>query len=155
MTRNDIDRLFQLLAIYYPTSPKVRSEITKQSWFLVLEPFDPEDVKKALVLHMQTSKHFPFVQEISTRCKLPATEPTESTAGIGTDYANDVACMMEWLGPWHEKWEEKLHGLGLPTFGEAVASGMTTAEWNHMMEEAGVLELCASADKQEGAENQC
>ena len=67
MTKEDIDRLFRLLEIYFPNSPKVRNNTLKSAWLLVLEPFDPSEVKKSLVSQLRESKFFPDPQSIAVR----------------------------------------------------------------------------------------
>ena len=48
MTGQDIDRLFELLAIFRPGDKHLEDQNLKNAWLFVLKPYCPEDVRKAL-----------------------------------------------------------------------------------------------------------
>jgi hypothetical protein len=71
MSRTDIDRLFELLKIYFPRHQNVTKEnlTLRSAWFLLLEPYDPTAVKQAVVEHLRHSTNFPDPQEIAILCE--------------------------------------------------------------------------------------
>lgn len=142
MTAEETDKLFQLLEIYFPNSPKVKSKKLKSAWLLVLEPYEPDEVKRALIEQLRESRFFPDPQAVAVRCKLPSlVEQPEPADSVQEDYSREFNAMMAWLGPWHEEWTKKLHSLGLPTLGEARSAGMSVPEWNKLLDKSGVWTL--------------
>ena len=45
---------------------------------------------------------------------------------------------MEKLRAWQQEWHQELRERGLPSLREAVEQGMSVAQWNAMLKEAGV-----------------
>lgn len=70
MTYTDIENLFKYLAIHFENNPKVHSKLHKNAWFELLEPFDPADVKVALLQCMREKKYFPDPQEVAVKCQI-------------------------------------------------------------------------------------
>lgn len=68
MTKDDINGLFELLRIYFPNAGKTADNRLKAAWLLVLEPYEPQDVKRAVVEQLRSSPHFPDPQSIAVRC---------------------------------------------------------------------------------------
>lgn len=142
MTANDIDRLFQLLEIYFPNTSRTKSRQLKNAWLLILEPYDPEEVKKALTEQLRENRFFPDPQSVAVRCKLPPqTEQPENTASVGADYSKEFTAMMARLGPWHREYKKALHDQGLPTAIEAKLSGMPFSSWCKMVKDVEVPRL--------------
>lgn len=134
MTAKDVDGLFQLLEIYFPNSPKVKSKTLKSAWLLVLEPFPPEAVKRALAEQLRESRFFPDPQAVAVRCKLPPrTEQPAHTDSTQGDYSKELNAMMTRLGPWYEAYKKALHDHGLPTAVEAKLSGISVLDWREMV----------------------
>ena len=77
MTREDTDRLFELLAIYRPGDPRAEDKLLRSAWALVLEPYAPEDVRAAVAEYFRACKYWPDVTDIASRCPQPtaAAEP--------------------------------------------------------------------------------
>ena len=75
MRKDDVDRLFDLLAIYFPGDNRLKDKLLRNAWLLVLEPFEPDDVKQAISSHLRECRFFPRVQEVAVRCHLPALPP--------------------------------------------------------------------------------
>ena len=139
MTAKDVDGLFQLLEIYFPNSSKAKNKTLKSAWLLVLEPFPPEEVKRALAEQLRESRFFPDPQAVAVRCKLPphAKQPNSATS-IGTDYSKEFNAMMAWLGPWYEEYKKALHSHGLPTAIEARLGGILVSDWSEMVKDVEV-----------------
>lgn len=139
MTTKDVDGLFQLLEIYFPNSPKAKSKTLKSAWLLVLEPFPPEEVKRALAEQLRENRFFPDPQAVAVRCNIPPqAKQQDSAAGTGTDYSKELNAMMDRLGPRYEKYEKALHDHGLPTAVEAKVRGIPVSKWCEMVKDVEV-----------------
>ncbi len=130
MKKDDVDRLFDLLEIYFPGDARLRDKVLKNAWLLVLKPFEPEDVKQAIASHLRECRFFPRVQEVALKCHLPAAAP-----------ADDVEFQLD-------KWD-KLHLDHLKAYREAISAALQErglppmpnkgcGEWNQMIEAAGI-----------------
>ena len=75
MTREDTDRLFELLSIYRPNDPHAQDKTLRSAWALVLEPYAPEDVRVAVAEYFRESKYWPDVTDIASRCPQPKEAP--------------------------------------------------------------------------------
>lgn len=78
MTREDIDKIWALLAACRRGDPAIHDKNMKAAWFLVLEPYDYQDVKFAVVSHFRNSKYFPDVGEITQRLPRLPEQPSPS-----------------------------------------------------------------------------
>lgn len=80
MTKQDTENLFALLAIYFPNSKNVRNARLKSAWHLLLEPYSPADVKKAVVECLRESSYFPDPQSVAqkVRARAEARQLTET-----------------------------------------------------------------------------
>ena len=74
MTREDTDRLFELLSIYRPNDPHAQDKTLRSAWALVLEPYFVEDVRVAVAEYFRESKFWPDVTDIAVRCPKQETE---------------------------------------------------------------------------------
>lgn len=63
MDRNDTDRLFLLLAQFWPNK-KVDSDM-KLAWSLALEPYGYADVKAAAIDYARRNKYFPDLADLT------------------------------------------------------------------------------------------
>lgn len=78
MTRADIDKVWALLAACRRGDPAIQDKNLKAAWFLVLEPYDYQDVRDAVIAHFRECKFFPDVGEITTRLPRCPAQPTPS-----------------------------------------------------------------------------
>ena len=74
MTKNDVEKLFNLLDILHPAGKKPRDPATIAAWQMVLEPFDYDQVKQAAVTHARQNRYSPEPAEIVAN--IPVPEPT-------------------------------------------------------------------------------
>lgn len=135
MTGQDIDRLFELLAIFRPGDKRLKNQSLKNGWLFVLKPYRPEDVREAMAEYLRRSKYWPDATDIAKLCP-----------PIETENRN------EFLGKTDHNWQKQLemHGryddlkcrrrdAGLPeTRWEAKEAGMSFEEYDRLIEEAGL-----------------
>lgn len=79
MEQNDVTRLWALLRELYPRQPQTETKERKAAWYLALEPFDYETVRKAALAHSRRSDYYPSVSEIVAG--IPHEEPQEDPQG--------------------------------------------------------------------------
>ncbi len=75
MTRDEIRKVFELLAAYYPSAKQLKTPNGQAAWMLVLERFPYEPVKNAVVEYAAKHKFFPDVADITA-----AIEPERPSA---------------------------------------------------------------------------
>ena len=144
MTRSDIDALFELLALYCPNDQRLKQKNLKSLWFETLEPYERDDVKKAVLGHFREHNFLPSVSEISIRCGVPAslqsTSPQKRTMGPMEARAKAAQdCLFARMKAERERLIPLRHAAGLPaTMDEAGAAGMKYTEWMNNLDAAGL-----------------
>ena len=137
MTTQEMNEIWRLIGIYRQGDKRLQDKELLKAWYAVLQVYDVEEVKNAVVEHFRDSSFFPDVTEITARL------PHRRTSGQQERWtAPDPTAQIErekWKR-WMLKWHEELHALGLPTLREALETGMTLAQWNAKLREAGVWE---------------
>lgn len=128
MKKDDVDRLFELLEIYFPGYDRLKDKVLKNAWLLVLKPFEPDDVKQAVASYLRERKQFPFVQEIAVRCHGP------STAADTDAYV----CEQEKLHLASVRAYQSVIGEALKERGLPPMPSRGLVEWNRMVEAAGI-----------------
>lgn len=79
MTQEDMTKLWELLKCCRRGDKAANDKRVKAAWLLVLEPYDYQDVKTAVIAHFRESKFFPDVGEITQRLPpLPTTQKPAS-----------------------------------------------------------------------------
>lgn len=68
MTGQDIDKLFELLAIFRPGDKHLGDKQLRSAWLFVLKPYAPEDVREAVAQYFRESSYWPDVTDIAKRC---------------------------------------------------------------------------------------
>ena len=68
MTGQDIDRLFELLAIFRPRDKHLEDQNLKNAWLFVLKPYKAEDVRNAVAEYFRKNKYWPDVTDIAKLC---------------------------------------------------------------------------------------
>lgn len=156
MVREDIDRLFDLLKIYFPNSRKTGDKQLQSAWLRLLEPYSPETVQKSVTDALRSNVNFPDPQKIAVLCETAEPAPKElPPAGNPQRTYKDTA----WMAPYIRKMAadisredaEEIHAAGLLTWGEAEKQGVSFREWNREYREkfqVGFPEKsCVKADK--------
>lgn len=69
MTLDDVNKLFRYLAIHFENSPKAHSKRLQNAWLELLEPYDPKDVKAALLECLREKRHFPDAPDVAAKCQ--------------------------------------------------------------------------------------
>lgn len=140
MDRKDVERLFDLLKIYFPNSRKTGDEKLKSAWLRLLEPYSPEVVQKAVTDALRGNVNFPDPQKIAVLCEAAEPAPKElPPAGNPQRPYGDTA----WMAPYIRKMAakitdedaEEIHAAGLPTWGEAERRGVSFRDWNRKYRE--------------------
>lgn len=68
MTGQDVDRLFELLAIFRPGDRHLEDRQLRSAWLFVLKPYEPEDVRSAVAEYFRERKYWPDVTDIANLC---------------------------------------------------------------------------------------
>ena len=82
MVREDIERLFELLKIYFPNSRKTGDKQLQSAWLRLLEPYSPETVQKAVTDALRGNVNFPDPQKIAVLCETAEPAPKELAAPV-------------------------------------------------------------------------
>lgn len=136
LTREDTDNLFRLLAIYRPNDPRAEDITLRSAWALVLEPYDPADVKAAVVAYFREKKFWPDVTDIATRCPpLPQTQHLTPPSPTGGYIDQKVEAL-------RARWQElriQRRSIGVPsTWEEAQKAGLTMTAWMDIFDGRGL-----------------
>lgn len=67
MTKEEFSGVWALLTTCRPMDKRLQSRETRRAWWLVLEPYNAEDVKAAVLDFLRESKLSPFVSDITQR----------------------------------------------------------------------------------------
>ena len=120
MTREDTDRLFELLRLFRPGDPKVDNKRLRSAWALVLEPYEVDDVRSAVADYFRGNSFFPDVTDIATRCQRQP-EPKRAEQEISEDVTHDLHWEQQklWV-EWHMLWKQSLVEFGLETIPDEV-----------------------------------
>lgn len=76
LKREDIDNLFDLLAIFRKNDPHLEDKKLRSAWLLVLSPYERDDVRNAIGAWFRKSKYWPEPAEIAALCP-PLTETNQ------------------------------------------------------------------------------
>lgn len=80
MNRWDTDRLFTLLAQFYPNGRV--TETKKKAWALALEPYEYEAVKAAAVKYAAQNKYFPDLADLTGNLPQRGGKPTRDDSSL-------------------------------------------------------------------------
>ena len=134
MSREEIQKLFNLIETLYPSAKKnPRTPAVIEAWALVLEPWSYEAAKQAVIVRARENRFPPDASELVPYLPKPETPkaeeapmPEPSGAYLEKFYAKCEAL--------HERWK----AAGVPTPSEAKKQGMTYAGWEAMAKGADV-----------------
>lgn len=136
----DIQTLFGHVKELHPHCPPDKiprlTDSVADLWIRSFQGYSLEQLLGAADAHARTCRYWPSLSEILAQ--LPPLSAAEQMrlAPIGPVEREHMEEAKKWLREWHEE----LHALELPTMREALESGMTLAQWNAMLSEAGVWE---------------
>lgn len=131
MTKEDVYKLFSLLDQLYQGKRKPRDEVTAAIWAKVLEPWSYAQVREAAIQRARTSRYFPDPSELAQY--LPQVVQEEQRRR--SPPPPSALRAMENTRKWAEDWDQELKLAGIPTLHEALAQGMTLAQWRLQLEE--------------------
>lgn len=133
MDKQDITKLFALLGTIYPNAKNQTGSVAVAAWQMILEPWDYEDAKQAVILRARENPFYPNPSELVPYLPKPETlEAKEAPMPEPSDiYLEKFYAKYEAL---HERWK----AAGIPTPSEAKKHGMTYAGWEKMAKGAGV-----------------
>ncbi len=135
MTREETDRLFELLAIFRPGDKHLENKPLRAAWQLVLEPYQAADVKQAVAAYFRECKFWPDVTDISVRCPSPVENSYRNRAAHSEENREFSVSVERYKDLFRRRRE-----AGLPeTADAAVSSGMTRNEWYDAIEKVGLL----------------
>ena len=138
LKRKDIKDLFVYINQLHPDCPVDRrpklTDAAADLWIESLSVYSMDQLLKAARDHAASCRYWPSLSEILKQ--LPAVPEAEKRryAPLG---ACERRCLERSLA-WQEDWHRELHEMGLPTLREAIASGMSLAEWHTALNDAGV-----------------
>lgn len=134
MSREEIQKLFNLIETLYPSSKKnPRTPAVIEAWALVLEPWSYEAAKQAVIVRARENRFPPDASELVPYLPKPETPKAEETPmpEPSDAYLEKFYAKCETL---HERWK----AAGVPTPSEAKKQGMTYVGWEAMAKGAGV-----------------
>lgn len=135
MTGQDIDRLFELLAIFRPGDKRLKNQSLKDGWLFVLKPYRPEDVREAMAEYLRRSKYWPDATDIARLC--PPIE-TENRSGFSEKTDRHWKKQME-MQERYDDLRRRRREAGLPeNHWEAKEAGMSFEEYDRLTEAAGL-----------------
>ena len=134
MSREEIQKLFNLIETLYPSAKKnPRTPAVIEAWALVLEPWSYEAAKQAVIVRARENRFPPDASELVPYMPKPETPKAEEAPMPEPSdiYLEKFYAKCEAL---HERWK----AAGIPTPSEAKKQGMTYADWEAMVKGAGV-----------------
>lgn len=72
MTKEDMNGIWKLLGTYRAGDKRLGDKTLLQAWYLVLEPYEAEEVRRAVADYFRERKYWPDVTDIASRCPKPA-----------------------------------------------------------------------------------
>lgn len=138
MTKDDTRQLWKLLEIFRPGDKHLKNPQLLSAWALVLEPYRPEDVRKAVAQYFRTSHFWPDVTEIARLCPQPE-EPGPSQEQIGRWSQAERNRATEWMDAALEMgalMQRDYIAAGIPHPRQARRMGWSIGEWNRRCREA-------------------
>lgn len=139
MTKEDIDNLFELLAIYRPKDRHLSDKTLKSAWLLVLEPYKPADVKQAVGAYFRESGYWPDVSDIATRCPKAVAEITPERGNSTNFSMREIAGIKAQIDEMLELGElmsTDYESAGLPHPAKARRMGWSCQTWMDCCREA-------------------
>lgn len=138
LKKKDIKDLFIYINQLHPDCPTEKrpklTDAVAETWIDALSGHSVDQLLKAARDHAAACRYWPSLAEILKQ--LPPVPESEKRR-----YAPPGPCEMKSLEEslkWQKQWNQELKERGLPTLREAVAAGMSVAEWRSVLDGAGV-----------------
>lgn len=137
MTGQDVDKLFELLAIFRPKDKHLEDQALRNAWLFVLKPYAPEDVREAVAQYFRESSFWPDVTDIAKRCPkvIPESTREEAPPDTGRHWKRQLE-LAEHYGNLRCKRREA--GLPETWWAAKEAGGWTLEEYDKAVEDAGL-----------------
>lgn len=133
MDKQDITKLFALLGMIYPNAKNQTGSVAVTAWQMILEPWNYEDAKQAVILRARENPFYPNPSELVPYLPKPET-PNEEEAPMPEPSDAYLEKFHVREGEQRERW----HEVGIPTPSEARKQGMTYAAWCALADMRGV-----------------
>lgn len=134
MSREEIQKLFNLIETLYPSARKnPRTPAVLEAWTLVLEPWTYEDAKQAVIVRARENRFPPDASELVPYLPKPE-QPPEEAPELAEPTPAQVEKFYVKCEALHERWK----AAGIPTPVQAKKLGMTYAGWENLAKGAGV-----------------
>ncbi|MEG2000531.1 MAG: hypothetical protein RR053_03945 [Evtepia sp.] len=99
MTRNEIDKIFDLLGVYRTNDQHLQDKRLRSAWFLTLKPFEAKDVQEAVGAYFRKKQFWPDVTEIALLCPQPKDPETLASE---QRFREDVERFDRWYEEYYE-----------------------------------------------------
>lgn len=138
MTGQDVDRLFDLLAIFRPKDKRLKDQTLRNAWMFVLKPYDPDDVREAVAEYFREKSYWPDVTEIAKRCP-PVAGKSDNTPIVPAGWEKQAEALKRF-----EELKKRRREAGIPdNWKEAREAGFAAAEYEKATDELGIgVEVC-------------
>lgn len=127
MDKQDITKLFALLGTIYPNAKNQTGSAAVTAWQMILEPWNYEDAKQAVILRARENPFYPNPSELVPYLPKPET-PNAEEAPMPEPSDACLEKFYAMAGEQRERW----HDAGITTPSEAKKQGMTYADWEKM-----------------------
>lgn len=132
MDSSEFGKIWTLFGELFPASPKLKNKNSRMVWEIGLAPYELGAVTQAVMEYARRNKFFPDLADITASLPMAVAEKRDETE------RNDVS----WALPYVQKLMARatsdpvmalaLHLVGLQTWPEAEAAGMSWGEWTSL-----------------------
>lgn len=127
MNTAERQKIYTLLAQYFPNAKQLKDKTTLTAWGLALERFPYADVKTAVVNYAITNKFFPDLADITAG--LTPEQQAEPPTRAVPPASSSMHLQAQWVRLYNDMLADELRSRGLPEF-----TGITGAERNKWIE---------------------
>lgn len=133
MDHQERQKIYALLAQYYPNTKQLKDKTTLTAWGFALERFPYGDVKNAVINYAISNKFFPDLADITAGL---APEQAEQATRTAQPASPSMHLQAQWVRLYKDMLADELRRRGLPEF-----TGITGAErslWIETCRQAGL-----------------
>lgn len=136
MTGQDVDNLFELLAIFRPGDKHLGDKKLRSAWLFVLKPYAPEDVREAVAQYFREASYWPDVTDIAKRC--PKVIPVSTREALPSPDDKHWKRQQE-LAERYDDLKRRRREAGFPeNVWDAKKAGLTMEEYDKAVDDAGL-----------------